>query len=263
MKKDDGEDIDINPRKNDKVYFESAFIQNISDSIDYFKEETTEILRELDSEEFRQKIDVMDLEEFSEEAINNISEVFDEFSQFKDQVINHDELPEEVREFSRNTKAYLNRDEVYIRKAKRKLKNSNSYKVSARVIELCDKAIELDGENPEPHYLKGQAFINLKNYDDAVDEFITALAIDENYINARMGIADVNRMKGEFEDALDVYDSVLSISRASSEALKGKAVTYFAMEEYRTADEFFIKSNAIKTVDDKSQEIWDLCRERM
>ncbi|MEE0902835.1 MAG: hypothetical protein UIB31_09910, partial [Methanobrevibacter sp.] len=121
MKDNDWEDVDVNQRKTDRVYFESSLLQNISDSIDFLKDEASEILRDLDSTEFKQKIDEIDLEEFSEQAINQIDDVFDEISQFKDQVINKDDLPEEIKEFSKNTKAYLNRDEVYIRKARRKL----------------------------------------------------------------------------------------------------------------------------------------------
>ena len=78
MKKNDWEDIDVNQRKTDRVYFESSLLQNISDSIDFLKDEAAEILMELDSTEFKQKIDEMDLEEFSEEAVNQIDDIFDE-----------------------------------------------------------------------------------------------------------------------------------------------------------------------------------------
>ena len=44
MKKSDWEDIDVNERSTDKVFFESSLLQNISDSIDFLKEEATGIL---------------------------------------------------------------------------------------------------------------------------------------------------------------------------------------------------------------------------
>lgn len=263
MKKNDWEDIDVNQRKTDRVYFESSLLQNISDSIDFLKDEAAEILMELDSTEFKQKIDEMDLEEFSEEAVNQIDDIFDEISQFKDQVINKDDLPEDVKEFSKNTKAYLNRDEVYIRKARRKLEKGDSYRSYSRVVELCDKALDIDRSNAEAYYLKGQALINLKRYDEATEEFIAVLAIDEDNLDARLGIADANRLNGEYEDALDVFDSVLDADDASFDALKGKALTYFEMEDYKNADEFFIKANAIEVLDGKTNEIWDLCKEKM
>ena len=41
MKKED-EDIKVNRRKTDKVYFESTFIQQISDGIDFLRDESKE-----------------------------------------------------------------------------------------------------------------------------------------------------------------------------------------------------------------------------
>ncbi|MBQ7928047.1 MAG: tetratricopeptide repeat protein [Methanobrevibacter sp.] len=263
MKKNDWEDIDVNQRKTDRVYFESSLLQNISDSIDFLKDEATQILEELDSTEFKQRIDEMDLQEFSEDAISQIDDVVDEISQFKDQVINKDDLPDDVKEFSKNTKAYLNRDEVYIRKARRKLEKGDSYRSNARVIELCDKATDIDKSNVEAYYLKGCALVNLKSYDDATEEFINALAVDGDYWQARLGIADINRLTGEYEDAIDVYNSVLKINNGSYEAFKGKALAYFEMEEYKKANNYFEKANSLLDLDEKSKEIWDLCLEKM
>lgn len=263
VKDNDWEDIDVNERKTDRVYFESGLIQNISDSIDFLKDEATDVLKGLDSTELKQKIDEVDLKEFREEAINQIGDISDEISQLKDHVINKDDLPEEVKEFSKNTKAYLNRDEVYLRKARRKLAKSDSYRSSIRVVELCDKTIEIDEKNFDAYYLKGRALINLKNYDAATEEFINALAIDENSLDARLGIADVNRLTGEYDDAIDVYDSVLNISDKSFDAIRGKALTYYGMEKYDKSDEFFNKADSIRDLDEKSREIWDLCLEKM
>ena len=228
MKKNDWEDIDVNQRKTDRVYFESSLLQNISDSIDFLKDEATQILEELDSTEF-----------------------------------NKDDLPDDVKEFSKNTKAYLNRDEVYIRKARRKLEKGDSYRSNARVIELCDKATDIDKSNVEAYYLKGCALVNLKSYDDATEEFINALAVDGDYWQARLGIADINRLTGEYEDAIDVYNSVLKINNGSYEAFKGKALAYFEMEEYKKANNYFEKANSLLDLDEKSKEIWDLCLEKM
>ena len=46
MKKSDWEDIGVNERSTDKVFFESSLLQNISDSIDFLKDETNEIFKE-------------------------------------------------------------------------------------------------------------------------------------------------------------------------------------------------------------------------
>ena len=57
MKKDNGEDIKVNKRSTDKVYFESTFIQSIYDKIDFLRDESKEILKEIDSTEFKQQLD--------------------------------------------------------------------------------------------------------------------------------------------------------------------------------------------------------------
>ena len=72
---DEGEDIKVNRRSSDKIYFESPLIQSISDGIDFLRDETKESLEELDSTEFKQKIDELNLEEFGEYAAGQISEI--------------------------------------------------------------------------------------------------------------------------------------------------------------------------------------------
>ena len=68
---DDGDDIKVNRRKGDKVYFESTLLQQISDGIDFIRAESKEILQELDI----QGIDEIVLEEFGEEALDQISDI--------------------------------------------------------------------------------------------------------------------------------------------------------------------------------------------
>lgn len=263
MKKSDWEDIEVNERSTDKVFFESSLLQNISDSIDFLKDETTEIFKELDSTEFKQRIDEFDLEEFSENTINQIDDIFDEISQLKDEIVGSQNLPDEVKEFSKNTKAYLNRDIIYVMKAQRKLEVSDSYYSSTRAIELCDKAIYVNELNADAYYYKAMALINLKNYDKAIEEFINVLALDSNYIEARLGIADVNRIKGDYDDALDVYNSVLKIDSESYEALKGKALVYADLKEYKRACNLFKMADSIDPLNDKSRDVWDLCMDKL
>ena len=44
----DWEDIKINERRTDKIFFESSLLQSISDKIDFLREESFELLNELD-----------------------------------------------------------------------------------------------------------------------------------------------------------------------------------------------------------------------
>ena len=268
MKEDEWEDIDVNKRSNDKVYFESTLIQSIFDKIDYLREESKEILKELDSTELKQQLDELDLEEFSEDTINNIDDIFDDISRFKDEVINTEDFPDDIKEQYRNTQAYFNRDGDYLRRAKRKMarleadKLTDEYKTYNRVVELCDKAIAVRYDNFDAYVLKAQALINLERYADAIEELINALAIKDD-VEVWLDIANANRLNGDFDDALNVYDKILSTYDDSFNVFKGKAYVYFDLNDYQKAVEFFKKANSIEYLDEESMKIWGESLEKL
>lgn len=270
MKKEsiDEEEIKVNRRRTDKVYFESAFIQSISDKIDFLREESKEILKEIDSTELKQQLDDFDLEEFSEDTINQIDDIFDDISRFKDDMIDAQDIPEDVKKHYRNTQMYLDRDDDYVRRAKRKLarlesnKLTDSYETYFRVVELCDKAIEIRDYNFDAHFIKAQTLVKLEKYDEAIDEFIEALSI-RNDIEVWLAIAEANRLNGDLDDSIDVYNKVLSMDKNSFEAFKGKAYTCFDLKEYRKASILFKKANSIKALDESSEKIWKICKEKL
>lgn len=266
MTKENEEDIKVNRRSTDKVYFESPFVQSVYDSIDFLRDETKNILKDLDSNEFKQSIDEFDIEDFGEKTADHFSDIFDDLSLIRSKIINSDDLPEFVRDYSKNAKMALNRDEIYVRKAERKLNRINSddelvhqYKVNIRIVELSDKAIAVNRLNWKAYYLKGLALTNLEKYDEAIEEFINSLALNEDNLDARLAIGNVNRLKREFNDALSIYDSVLRIDENSFEALLGKALTYYDWEKYGQACIFFKKADAIKALDEKYRKILDEC----
>ena len=264
MKKDD-DDIKVNKRRTDKVYFESTLLQRISDTVEFLKAESKEVLDVLDEE----GIDEFEFKEFTEDTFGQFDDMLDDVSKLKSQIINEEELPEAIREYSKNAKLALNRDETYIRRAKRKLdyvesgELVDSYRTNVRVIELCDKAIDVNKSNFDAYYLKGLALINLKDYENAIDVLIDAIRVDRDSVKPWLAIADANRLNGDFDDAIDVYDRVLTMEEDSYEALKGKAYAYFDLENYEKSDEFFKKANFVKFLDDESKEKWDMCLEKL
>lgn len=258
MKKSDN-DIKINKRSTDKVYFESTLIQNISDTIDFITDESKELMKQIDTPE---------LNNINEDIYNHISDVVDELSQLKSDIIDYDNLPDEVKKSSNNIKFALNRDEDYVRRAKRKLKRLDSdefinvYKTNLRVIELCDKAIHINDSNYEAYYLKGLSLINLEKYDLAIEEFINSLVLKDE-IDAWLKIALANKLNGDFEDAISIYDLIIEKFNESFEAFKGKGYCYFELKDYKKADEFFKKANSIEFLDDDSKRIWNTCLDEL
>lgn len=260
----DEEDIKVNRRKGDKAVFESNLLQQISDSIDFLKDEGKEVLKELDA----MGINELDLEEFGETTLNHISDVVDEMSQLKSELIDEEDIPESIKESSRNIKVALNRDEDYIRRAKRRLNRiyggdfDNEYKANLRVVELCDKAIDVNELNNEAFYIKGCALINLEKYDEAIEEFINSLAIKDD-VDVLIAIADANRLNDDFDDAINVYDSVLEKDEESFKAFEGKGLTYYALEEYKESYNSFRKANEIEPLTGESKDLMEECFEKI
>ena len=258
----DYEDIKVNKRSTDRLYFETPIVQSVYNRIEFLKKERKSLLKELDSKELKQRIDSFDVEKFADESIDKIYDAVDDASKIKDNVIEIAELPEFVKEYSNDMKFALNRDQTYVRKAKRKLKKDD-YNSNKRVIELCDKAIDVNYSNWEAYYVKGIALINLDRYDDAIDEFTKSLALNEGNVYSRLYIGFAYMFKEEYDSAIALFDSILETDRNSYDALKAKAVTYYYWKKYDLATEFFKKASSVKPLDGKSKEIWDICLEKM
>lgn len=265
MKKSyEDEDIEVNKRRTDKVFFESTLLQQISDGIDFLRDESREILAELDIS----ILEDVDLREFGESTLDQISDIADDLSQFKSEIVDSDDFPQIIKEYSNDAKKALNRDDDYVRRAQRRLDRQDSselvdfYKTNARILELCDKAIKVNPSNAEAYYLKGRALVNLDKYPQAIDEYVNSLAIKDD-IRVWIAIANANTLNGDYDDAINVYDSVLQKDEKSFDAIKGKALTYYASEDYKMADEEFKKAAAIGSLDSASREIWDECLEKI
>ena len=69
----DWDDIEVNKRSTDKVFFESTILQQISDSIDFIRDESKEILSELDYDGFEDLV----VQEFGESTLDQLSDIAD------------------------------------------------------------------------------------------------------------------------------------------------------------------------------------------
>ena len=266
MKKDlhDEDEIGVNKRSTDRLFFESIFLQRISDHMDFLRGETRDFLDEFEPEGFED----FDFDEVTEYAFNQADDLFDDLSKVKSKIVNSDEFPKVIRDTSNNAKIALNRDSDYVRRAKRKLNRLgpdddliDSYKANIRVIELCDKATDVNESNWEAYYIKGLALVNMENYDEAIEEFINSLKFNRKNVDLWLAIANANRLNRDYDDAVDVYNRVLEMDENSFEALKGTALTYADSENYKKADEFFDKANSIERLDIRTAAIWKECRD--
>ena len=263
-KSNDEEDIKVNKRSTDKVYFESTLLQQISDGIDFIRDQSKEILSEIDLK----GLDNIDIDEFGEYTLDQISDISDELSQLKSELFDSDDFPAFIKEYSLDAKRALNRDDDYVRRAQRRLDRHNSgelvnvYKTNARIIELCDKAIEVNSSNADAYYIKGRALMNLDKYPEAIEEFINSLAIEDD-IKVWIAIANSNTLNGDYDDAIGIYEKILERDENSFDAVKGKALTYYASGDFAKANEEFKNASSMGTLDSTSKEIWDECLENI
>ena len=205
--------------------------------------------------------------EFYERPEDLIGDVLNQFLDDVDQLKNNAiEYMEEMDiddvfdDFTRNSKKALNQDAVYVARARVKLENSGD---NQRVVYLCNKALLVDDKNWEAYYLKGRALINLGRYDEAIDELINSLALNEDNLEARKYIAKASRLNGDLDYSLKIYDSILDIDDKYYEAILGKALIYFQLKDYAEADKLFKEANDISPVSGYAKHKWDFCLEKI
>ena len=201
-----------------------------------------------------------DTEYFVESIFNRFLDDMDHLKNNALEMLDDVDVGDAFDDFSKNSKKALNRDEFYIYRARKKLENSGD---NQRVIHLCNKALVIDERNWEAYYLKGRALINVGRYDEAIEELINSLALNEDNINARVYIAKASFLNGDLDNANDVYDSVLNIDDKNFEALNGKALVYFDKKDYLEAEKFFKKASIIAPLSESSKVKWNFCLKKL
>ena len=201
-----------------------------------------------------------DTEHFLESIFNQFISDVDRIKKETIQMFDELDVEDALDDFSKNSKKALNRDIIYINRARSKLENSGD---NQRVIYLCNKALLVDELNWEAYYLKGRALFNLERYDEAIEELINCLALNEDYVDAILYIAKAYNSKGDIGYALKVYDSVLNIDEKNFEALCGKALIFFDQKDYFEAEKYFSKANNFSVLPKDYRYKWDVCSKKL
>ena len=201
-----------------------------------------------------------DTEYFIESVFNQFLDDVDQLKNNAIEFMDEMDIEDVFDDFSRNSKKALNKDAAYINRARKKLENSGD---NQRIIYLCNKALLVDERNWEAYYLKGRVLINLGRYDEAIDELINSLALNEDNLEAREYIAKASRLNGNLDYSLKVYDSILNIDDKYYEAILGKALVYFDLKDYSKADKLFKEANIISPISGYAKHKWDFCLEKL
>ena len=86
-------------------------------------------------------------------------------------------------------------------------------------LEEAEKQVEEaaigDSKNPEIPNLLGAIFTSQKRYEEAAEQFNQALALDSNFYPAKLNLADVKLLEGEYAEAAREYQVLKEIDPAS------------------------------------------------
>ena len=143
-----------------------------------------------------------DTEFFVESIFNQFIDDFDKIKSNALDMLDEMDIGDAIDDFSINSKKALNMDIDYVNRARKKLNNSRD---NQRIIYLCNKALLINDLNWEAYYLKGRALINLERYDEAINELLNSLALNEDNVDARVYIAKAAHLKGDLNYVLQVY----------------------------------------------------------
>lgn len=83
-------------------------------------------------------------------------------------------------------------------------------------IATYQKAITLDPVNPVLRLDLGGVYVNLKDHDNALQQFMTAVTLKPNYANGYYNLANVHKLKGNTKEAIDSLQLVLDLISPTS-----------------------------------------------
>jgi len=108
---------------------------------------------------------------------------------------------------------------------------------TARAIEECRRAIELDPEYPKSYLNLGAMLVEAGEPVEAIEAFRAAVRLDPEYVTGRVNLAMALEAVGEFEGAVAQLDTVLSAHPTSALALKERGVALYRWGRFDEARE--------------------------
>ena len=93
---------------------------------------------------------------------------------------------------------------------------------------------------------KGNDLVNLGKYQEAIEWFDKALAIEPNNVKALTGKGAALGLEGKYQESMDCFDKTLTIDPYHINALNGKGLLLFILHKYEEAIECFDKVLAIE-----------------
>lgn len=102
--------------------------------------------------------------------------------------------------------------------------DSKGAEVSAR------RALEIDGQSPEAYNLLGYVCALEGDFDEAVETYRQAIALDDTYLEAMLNVAEIYiHPLGEYQDAIDMCDRALDLAETDEERVDALLLKFDAL----------------------------------
>jgi tetratricopeptide (TPR) repeat protein len=113
----------------------------------------------------------------------------------------------------------------------------------SKAMENYQRAMSLDPDSARAHYSAGTVYENLHNYDDAINEYRAAVALDNKFLEAQNNLARLYLWRGkdkDFENALQILNDALNQSPSERDVryvlLKNRGWANFELKHYTQAE---------------------------
>ncbi|MEW5821536.1 MAG: tetratricopeptide repeat protein, partial [Cyanobacteriota bacterium] len=106
-------------------------------------------------------------------------------------------------------------------------------------LQKYSQAINVSPERYEAYSAKGDVYLKLKEYDQAIDCFEASLKIKEDQVKTIFNLAITYNKKEEYLKAISNFEKVISLSPENFEAVYNLANIYFAVKDYKRASTYY------------------------
>ena len=109
----------------------------------------------------------------------------------------------------------------------------------ARGAELsARRALEIDGQSPEAYNLLGYVAALQGEFEEAIESYRQAIALDDTYLEAMLNAAEVYiHPLGEYDDAIAMCDQALELAETDDELVDALLLKFDALLGNGDADE--------------------------
>jgi tetratricopeptide (TPR) repeat protein len=109
-----------------------------------------------------------------------------------------------------------------------------------------DRAIRLDPTRHGFYWERGVTQARLKNYEEAITNFVACLERNPRFGNAQLGLAEAYRNLGDFQTALAHHEKAIDLNPQSAWFHRERGNTYQRMGDRPNADADFAKARELE-----------------